>query len=196
MLNLLFDDSYFNDGTIGYKNYTDYPHFLKRAEFIRDILKAENVIVLGGSYGFLTKHLLGFNIKSTTIDNSDYAYKRRVIFDENYIKDDIINLQKYTVFTDADWIVSWNVLDCVSGDDESNKIAEVLNNFKGRQLHVICMSDKSYEDNGYFIQPEEYWKKLFPSACLVNYDIKKIIQKPTGYESIKYVPLSWEGVSE
>jgi len=193
---LLFDEDYYNAGDKGYKDYKDYPHFLERAKFIKEVLQAKKVIVLGGAYGFLTKHLLDLGVESVTIDNSDYAYKQKNVFDENYIKNDIINLSKYTIFTEADWIVSWNVLDCVSDDSESKQIAEVLNRFKGKQLHIICMNDKSYEEHGYFIRTPSYWEELYPNVCLVNYDGKTITNKPIDYEETKNVPLNWGMVTE
>lgn len=194
-LSLLFDENYYVSSDKGYKDYKDFPHFLERAKFIKEVLKAEKVIVLGGAYGFLTKHLLDLGVDSVTIDNSDYACKQKVIFDDDYIKNNIINLPKYSIFKEADWIVSWNVLDCVSGDSESKQIGEVLNQFQGKQLHIICMTDESYEEHGYFIRIPDYWYELYPNACLVNYDTKTITYKPIGYEMVKDVPLCADEVA-
>jgi len=196
-LSLVFNEDYYNIGDKGYKDYKDYPHFLERAKFIKEVLKAKKVIVLGGAYGFLTKRLLDLDVESVTIDNSDYAYKQKAVFDENYIKNDIINLPKYTVFATADWIVSWNVLDCLSNDIVAKEVGEILNKFEGKQLHIMCMVDNEpYENDGYFIREQKYWKELLPNACLVDYDTKKIIQKPIDYEEIKSVPLNWGMVTE
>jgi len=175
---LLFDEDYFNSGNDGYKDYRDFPYFLKRAKFIKEVLQAKKIIVLGGAYGFLTKHLLDLGVESVTIDNSDYAYKQKTVFDENYIKNDIINLSKYTVFTEADWIVSWNVLDCLN-ESNVDGVCNLLNSFKGKQLHLFSCSEddnsKLYIELGYFIKSHDYWKTKIPTANLACVDCNIIV---------------------
>ena len=57
------------------------------------------------------------------------------------------------------------------------------------------MSDKNYEEHGYFIRTPSYWEELYPTICLINYDTKIIIHKPTGYEMVKDVPLCADEVA-
>lgn len=188
-MSLEFDEKYFTED--GYKDYADYPHFLARANFINNVLQPnDGVIVLGGAIGYTVCHLEQLGVNALNLETSQYCYDNRVT---NSFETDITKVQ----WNKFDWIVSWNVLDCLN-ETNVDQACQALENFcsvfKGKQLHVVCCAHEGserYINNGYFIQSHEYWQNKLPSAILVCYDCKTVIQG-----TLTEVPLSWGLVTD
>jgi hypothetical protein len=187
-----FDEEYFTK--TGYINYSNFPHFKARADYIRDLLNARTVVVLGGAFGYLVRHLLDRGIQAYNIDNSAYCYEKKVIDPYFFIKGDISKLSSLISLNSVDWIVSWNVLDCLN-DLNSQEVFDMLNSIKVNQLHVVtCDSNNNsadYKKEGYFVKSHEYWKEKLPLTNLICSDCRKVIQ---GYLSA--VPLNKKRVSD
>lgn len=181
-MTLIFDADYFNNSDIGYREYQNYPHFLKRATWIADNLKG-SVLVLGSAYGYLVEELVRLNIPTNGIDNSEYVYSRA---DES-IKSMLIraDIRDYVHGFKFDWAVSWNVLESL--DDISN-----VQSLADNHLHIICMSDASYEKLGYNMRSYEYYREQLPDAVLVDYDTCETY--PATFD-FKGIPLCWDKVS-
>jgi len=159
-MSLTFDEKYYKESGL----IDDNPKYLIRAKFIISDLNPKKVIILGGGKGYLAKHLNEIGIVAYNLDRSDYAYENKVSL--YHVKDDIKNLYTYQFFQEADLIVSWSVLDCLRDNIDAKISSGVLNEFKGEQLHVFSCSDNSHD----------YWKTLLPTANLVCWDCKEVIQ--------------------
>ena len=183
---ITFDEDYFN--SVGYKNYSDYPHFQARAQWIATNLEVKDgVMILGGGLGYTAMHLQELGIKAAVLEVSQYCFDNKVI--ENFY----LNPTEVK-WNDYDWIVSWNVLDCLSYDTV-DLVCEMLNSFKGQQLHILCCagheSSERFINSGYFIQSHDYWRTKLPTANLVCYDCEATI-----LGNVSKVPLCWGLVSE
>lgn len=192
LLGLEFNEEYFK--TEGYNNYKDYPHFRKRADFIRDVIKPlKGVIIFGGAIGHVNKYLTFFGMNNINWETSEYCFENKDLVCAMEPDDTKIDFDKY------DWIISWNVLDC-QNENNINETLVKLNAFKGKQIHIICCdeheSSENFKEQGYFIKTHDYWQTALPNACLICYDCKKVIQLPTGYSKITKVPLCWGDVTE
>jgi len=160
------------------KGSIDHPHFKKRADWIKEYIigNKPKIYILGCGYGFTVKYLrlLGINAYGVELP---YAYSQRIV-------DEIFSCDiKDADMSDADYIFSWNVLDCLN--EESVK--DVMNNLKKftcTQVHVICTSDNYPK---YFIKPVSYWKSFLPDAIFVDYCNR------IGLEGM---PLCWHLVSK
>lgn len=188
-MSINFDEEYFTE--IGYKDYSDRPHFLARAVFIKDILQPKDgVIVLGGAMGYTAYHLEQLGVDVLNLETSPYCYDNRVT--ESF-ETDITKVQ----WNKFDWIVSWSVLDCLN-DSNVDVVCTALNGFetvfKGKQLHVFSCDNNDnsadYIADGYFIKSHDYWKTKLPTANLVCWDCKQVIQG-----DIHHVPIGL-GVSD
>jgi len=172
-----FDETYFTNSDIGYTSYSDSQHFLDRATYIKDVLQPEEgVIILGGAIGYTNKYLDQFGINNINVDTSIYCYNNKVC--NNFELDP--TKVKYNGY---DWIVSWSVLDCLT-EDNVDLVCGLLNSFesvsKGNNLHVFSCSDnhnsQDYITDGYFIKSHDYWKQKLPTANLVCWDCKTVVQ--------------------
>jgi len=187
-LSLNFKEEYFTTDENGMRNYKNYPHFLGRAVYIRDALKpSKGVVVLGGAIGYTNKYLDNFSINNINFDTSIYCYNNKVC--KNFETD--VTKIKWNTY---DWIISWNVLDCLN-DNNVDVICNALNNFNDEQLHIICcdghIGSDRFKKSGYFIKTHEYWIEKLPKANLVCYDCRETIQG-----TVIKVPLSGKLVSE
>jgi len=170
-----FDETYY---TTDIKGAIDHPHFKERANWIDEYITGDNpkVYILGCGFGYIIKHLrlLGVNAYGVELP---YAYSQRVT--DYMFECDI----KDADMSDADYIFSWNILDCLS-DDSVKGIIENLKKFTCPQIHILCASG---DYKGYFIKPVDYWCSFLPKAIIVDYETK------TG---LKGLPLSWGFVSD
>lgn len=184
-MSLEFDEKYFTEE--GMKGYKDFPHFLERANYIKEIINPTAVIVFGGAFGYTVSYLESMGVIAINLETSQYCYDHRTtdLFEMDSSK---INWSEY------DWIVSWNVLDCLN-ENNIDSTCQMLNDFEGNQLHIICCDghrdSEKYKNLNYFIKSHDYWKTKLPSANLICYDCRQTIQG-----TMTKVPLSWELVSE
>jgi len=190
---ITFDETYFNDGSIGYKNYSNNLRFYQRAEWLSK-LGFDHITILGCAYGYTIKHLIeDFNFTNVKgIEKSKWAVDKAT---ELGLAPYIYPLDAiYYDYIDTDLIVSWNVMDTLSSEDEALTIANYLNLFKKTQIHILSMSDspntQEYIDMGYFMKPYSYWRSLFPNAYLVCWECKKVYLPTENSPSIGNVPLS------
>lgn len=192
-MSLQFNEEFFTTKEMA--NYKDFPHFQKRAKWITSFVEpSKKIYVLGCGFGYVIKYLLqlGYtNIKG--VELSDYAYQKATELNlDSYIIHDCIAKVDYS---DADLIISWNVLDCIT-PALAQEIANTLNKSVGVQIHIICTIDdigaQQYLEQKFYIQSIEYWQILFPNAVLVKYHSGKIY----GTSTLLKIPLSWDKVSE
>lgn len=170
-----FDSTYYTTEVNG---TMDHPHFAQRADWIKSYITGDNpkIYILGCGFGHLVKHLRLLGINAYGVELS-YAYSQRVI-------DEVFNVDiKDADMSDADYIFSWNVLDCLN-DNNVEAVLENLNLFSCPQAHVVCTTD-DYE--GYFIKSVAYWHNVLPNAHIISYEDK------SGLEGM---PLSWGLVAE
>lgn len=190
MSSLTFDESYFTTKEEGMKDYQNFSHFKERAFWVRDNLSG-TILEVGCAFGFLVYELGKLGVESWGLEQSSYALSQSP--PENAGKltlGDIVDLK-----TSYDWIISWNVLDCLPDDSHASLVAQALNTYAKNQLHVICMSGQQYTDQGYFIRDYDYWRFLFPDAYLVDHETRTMYV-PDGKGSLSGVPLVKNLVSD
>ncbi len=179
-MSLQFDEKFFTEDI----KDVDYPHYLKRAEWIANYINPNSIVyILGCGFGYLIKHLRELGINAIGIEVGEYAYDRKK--DDSIIYDDIVNID----YSNAHYLFSWNVLDCLN-EQKAVEVANHLNKFSAQQIHIICTGEHFIEQ-GYFIKPMSYWEGLFPNTILIEYETRKVFNS----SSLK-IPLSWELVSD
>jgi len=163
-MSLKFDESYFTTNENGMRKYKNFPHFKDRALWIKDNLSG-GILEIGCAYGFLIEELNKLGIMIGGIDISEYAISQA----NTSIKDQVKVSSASVIINYYDWIISWNVLDCLQSDEHAFQIAQSLNSHAKNQLHILCMSGKDYIKQGYFVRDYSYWRKLLPNAHLICY---------------------------
>lgn len=180
---------------IGYKNYFNYPHFKQRAQWIQDNLSG-SILEVGCAAGYLILEARKLGVTISGIDKSKYIVEQSSSeIASQIILDDIVNIDPEKVH--FDWIVSWNVLDCLNDDIYAKKVADILNSISVNQLHVLCMSEQrnKYTGLGYFIRDVMFWRGLFPDVVLVCSECRKVYN-PTMF-GFSQIPLHvGKGVSD
>jgi len=186
---LIFDEKYFNE--TAYLKYQHYPHFKTRAEWIKNNIKG-TILVIGCAYGYLLEELEKLGIIAYGVEKSEYAYSQiKSSIKERVYNCDIIDLQ---VDPDLfDWVISWNVLDCLDGDKHASQVAKVLSNITQNQLHVVATHEQYIKD-GYMVRPISYWTKLFPGQ-IICFECGKIYNQDN-IITFTQVPLMKVRVSE
>lgn len=184
-----FNETFWN-GDNGYGgSYKKFPHFQARARWIKDNLSG-SILEVGCAHGYLLEELGALGVTAYGVDISAYAVNQKDPASDIFIGD----LALIDWATRFDWVVSWNVLDCLQSDDHAKRSADTLNTISGDQLHIICMSGNHYTDQGYFIRDYSFWRSLLPSAILIDYETRKIFN-PTQKIFVK-IPLCWGLVSD
>ena len=172
---ITFNERYFNDDRgIGYRPYRNYPHILDRAIWIRDNLSG-SILEIGSAYGFLIFELDKLGIEIDGIDISSYAVSQADKSIASRLKIGDVKDAPYSS-NQYDWIVSWNVLDCLNDERHAQDVASVLNDAGENQLHVLTMGKyaQKYTDLGYFQRDYTYWRSLFPDATLICSDCRTV----------------------
>lgn len=179
-MSLQFDEKFFTEDI----KDVDYPHYLKRAEWIANYINPNSIVyILGCGFGYLVKYLKNLGINAIGVELADYAYNIKK--DDSILHADIINVD----YSNADYLFSWNVLDCLT-EQKAIDVANQLNRFSAQQIHIIC-TDEIFIAQKYFIKPMSYWQNLFPNAILIEYETRKVFNSL----SLK-IPLSWDLVSD
>ena len=209
-----YEENYFNDSTVGYKNYTDYPHFQARAQWIYDAYTSfgysGTVYILGCAYGYIIKHLLEIDPTFPVygIEFSQYAYDQSAIVG---VQDRItlMDAQNFTPPNDMNIVISWNFFDALDNITTARNIISKINNSKCKlQMHIICTADEGYDwDSMYLIRSLADWKTDFEvdlkasqlSTYLIEYHTKNVwrcTSVPTWeLETGLQVPLCWDLVT-
>jgi len=202
-----FNEAYFNNGDTGYDDYKDYPHFLERAQWIRDFYNLnkfkKNILIAGCAYGFTVKHLqsfVGFDDNTFGVESSFYCQS---------IQDPtIVNLSDYDL-NNSSWVIpnffdmicSWNVLDCLASETDAETIVGLMNTSKALQIHIICCTEdiknaQNYIGDGYFIKPLSYWQNLITvdGSIIVEYETRNVYVLDGStwvLTTALNIPLSW-----
>ena len=148
---------------------------------------------IGCAYGFLIEELNKIDMRIIGLDKSEHAYEQSNVKGQ-------IALNEIITFPYAskeyDWVISWNVMDCLDSESYAELVANRLNFAAKNQLHIISMSEsinKNYSNEGYFIKSYDYWREIFPDAILVCSECK-IVYDPL--KRFSKIPLHWKQVSE
>lgn len=179
-MSLQFDERFFTEEI----KDKDYPHYLKRAEWIANYINPNSIVyILGCGFGYLVKYLRNLGVNAIGIEIADYAFQNKK--DDSILHSDVVDID----YSNAHYLFSWNLLDCLN-DQKAVEVANHINKFSAQQIHIICTSEH-YIEQGYFIKPMSYWEGLFPDAILIEYETRKVSNSGT----LK-IPLSWDLVSE
>ncbi len=185
-MSLEFDERFFTEEI----RDEDFPHYLERAKWIDNYINPNSIVyILGCGFGYLVKYLRNLGVNAFGVDIGDYAYQNKK--NEYIFKECVATIN----LNNADYIFSWNLLDCLN-ETLVSKITDNLNNYSVPQIHIVCCledvrSAQSYLDQGYFIKSIQYWQNLMPNAIFVEYGTEKVY----GTNSLK-IPLSWNKVSD
>lgn len=170
-----FEREYFEDGTIGYKEYRDFAtHFAT----VRHILKfnPESVIDVGGGRGYIARHLENKGVEAHCLDISKHCWHNRAT--NNFHLWDarktpwILNTPDMS-FEDKsfDLCFSMNFLEHIPEDKLDEVIKESVRVSK-RGLHGIHMTDMPFEEMDTDIdithqieKPKSWWEKKFKSIA-------------------------------
>lgn len=162
LLSLNFDEDYFTSK--GMSNYRNYPHFRDRAIWIKNNLSG-SILEIGCAFGFFIAELKKLGIIAYGIDSSTYALSQvplEIVTQVSLL--DILDLE-----THYDWIISWNVLDCLQSEAHALQRAQILKTYANNQLHVIQTDgSEDYTKQGYFIRDYDYWRILLPNASIIE----------------------------
>lgn len=191
-MSLNFDESYFTTKDEGMKGYRNFPHFKERALWVQANLSG-SILEVGCAFGFLIYELDKLGVSIYGVDKSEYAGTQLAPEIANRVS--IVDVMDMMIGQDHyDWIISWNLLDCLDDDEHAKNVSYTLN-MGGSQLHVVCMSGQRYTDQGYFIRDYNYWRNLFPDAYLVDHETRTMYV-PDGKELLSEVPLVKNLVSD
>lgn len=183
-----FDEKYFTE--TGYSPYRNAPHFQERARWIQENL-AGTILEVGCASGYLIDELDFWGIIIEGIDKSPYIVGRAPVSIADRITiGDIADLSTF-YSAQFDWIISWNVLDCLDSAAHAEQVCVQLNALSKNQFHVIATDGDHFIQQGYFIQDYAYWRNLLPNAHLIEE-----MGKVNSTVSFSEVPLSFGRVSE
>lgn len=185
---LIFDEKYFTE--TGYSPYKNSPHFRERARWIEQNLSG-TILEVGCAAGYLIDELDFLGITIEGLDKSSYivGIAPTSIADRITIGD-IANLSTF-YSSQFEWIISWNVLDCLDSDSHAQQVCSQLNALGKNQLHVIATDGDHFKQQGYFIQNYAYWRNLLPNATIIEE-----MGRVNSSLSLSKVPLSFGRVSE
>ena len=191
-MTLTFGEDYFTVNEEGMKGYKNLSHFKKRAVWVKENLSG-NILEVGCAFGFLIYELDKLGVSIYGVDKSEYAGTQLAPEIANRVS--IIDVKEMRISQDYyDWIISWNLLDCLDNEAHAQDVAYTLNTGKN-QLHIVCMSGKKYTEQGYFIRGYDYWRELLPDAYLVCWECGKVYT-PTGKPELNKIPFSGNRVSD
>lgn len=158
-LKTVFDgEEYWEEGTIGYYKYGDFP---AHANAVRIILreKPESVLDVGGGYGYIVRRLNLFGVESYCAEVSKYCMSKRVT--ENFVLCSATNLP----FKDKafDLVVSIAVMEHIPEKNVDDVIKEMVRVGR-RGLHGISFRSgpQDIDITHVNVKPLEYWRGKFP----------------------------------
>lgn len=186
---MLFNKAYYESNA----PKQDHNHFQLRADWIIKSHNRRKVIELGCGFGSVIYRLRKSGIIAWGVDVSRYA------LEHSYAPNFVFNssIEDYKYIAKNDFVVSWNLLDCLSGEDEAARAAEVLS-IADKSYHVFCMDNNDsdsqhYKELEYFIKPASYWLSLVgPKVVLIDYHTGNVYNHPGPLN----MPLSWGNISK
>ncbi|MEM2338607.1 MAG: methyltransferase domain-containing protein [Nitrososphaerales archaeon] len=183
-LKSIFDSSeYWEDGTIGYYKYDDFP---VHANTIRIILRErpKSVLDVGGGYGYIVRRLNLFGIEAYCADISKYCMRKRVT--ENFVLCSATHLP----FKDKafDLVISIATMEHIPEKNVVDVIKEMVRVGR-RGLHGITFqsSPQDIDITHVNIKPLKYWRSKFPPEHKI-FDKEKVeVEKFEAFSSNIYV---------
>ena len=116
-MSLEFNERYFTEDI----KDRDYPHYLKRAEWIVNYINPNSIVyVLGCGFGYLVKHLKDLGVNVIGVEIADYAFQNKK--SDSILHSDVLDID----YSNADYLFSWNLLDCLN-EQKAVEIANHLN---------------------------------------------------------------------
>jgi len=187
----MFEREYFEDGTIGYREYRDFCTHYSTARFIMK-QSPESVLDIGCGRGYVVRVLQNEGIPACGIDISNHCWHTRAT--DSFILCDIIK----TPWTDEKgWMVgdksydvcfSSNLLEHIPEDKIDTVIQEMVRVTK-RGLHAIHFIDSPYKEADHDIdathitmKPKQWWVDKFKSVA-PNYPVQIEYPRTIEYEN-------------
>ena len=174
----VFEREYFEEGTIGYKQYRDFPQHYTTARKIMEMLFPKGgpsrdpstikVLELGAARGYVTRILENKGIKAVAMDISKYCYHTRAT--TNFILHDIIDVpwHKARVFGDKEFNITFsiNVLEHIP-EEQIDKVITEMARVSEAGLHGIHYTDAPYKESPDIdvthrtMHPKSWWQEKF-----------------------------------
>ena len=204
----IFERAYFDDGTIGYKNYRD---FATHYSTVRNIMKEkpESLIDIGGARGYVVKILEGEGVKAICLDISRHCYMTRatdsfILWDATKIpwkrksevlypedpKGEYLNKIPDKAY---DMAFSINFFEHIPEEELDEVIKESMRVSK-RGMHGIHMTDCPYEEvdqdidiTHHIERPKTWWENKFREIN-PDYNVKIFHPRDIEYDLPKEQP--------
>ena len=202
----MFEREYFEDGTIGYKQYRDFPqHYATARKIMVELdlrhLKYETgksrVLEIGAARGYVTRILENNGVKAVAMDISKYCYYTRAT--NNFILHDLTDVpwHKAHIFDNKefDLCFSQNVLEHIP-EEQIDKVITEIARVSIAGLHGIHYTGAPYKESPdidithYTMHSKEWWEEKFKLLApeykvtimypreLENDDVEKCIAYP------------------
>lgn len=142
--NNIFERRYFEDGTIGYKEYRDFATHVTTCRLLEAIQpKITSLLDVGGGRGYITRILESKGIKSTCMEISNHCFHTRAT--DNFVQHDARNIPWPFKDKEFDVCFSMNFLEHI----EEEKIDDILKEMarvSNRGIHGIHFTDSPFEE--------------------------------------------------
>lgn len=175
-----YTKEYFENGKgSNYRGYEDSELFELWADELIRMFDCKNkklkVLDIGCAKGFLVKHLRDNGVQAFGVDISKYAVEKSPVV-EFLLVGDMTRLPYPDDFFDV--VTSHDVFEHLSEQDARLAIRECLRVGR-KQYHVITCTEYDFGGDKTHInmQPEKYWKDLFPEVI-----VRRSSNKNTIYE--------------
>lgn len=174
----VFERSYFEDGTYGYKDYRDFAtHYSTARIIMKSTPPVTSLLDLGGGRGYIARILENNGIESTCLDISKHCWHTRAT--DNFVLWDAMQVpwmnqipnggQQAIGDKEFDMCFSLNFLEHIPEDKLDNVIKESIRVSK-RGLHGIHFTESPYEEQDEdvdithkTIQSKSWWEEKFKS---------------------------------
>jgi len=156
----IFNRKYFEDKTLGYTLYRDFPSNYKTLEVILK-RKPESVLELGGARGYITKKLEDRGIKAVCMDVSKHCWHTRAT--DSFILYDATKLPWPFKDKEFDLCFSKDFMEHLPEDKLPNIIKEMARVCR-RALHGITFSTHPFakdDPTHKTLKPKEWWIEQF-----------------------------------
>lgn len=176
----VFEREYFEDGTIGYREYRDFCTHYSMARFIMK-QKPESVLDVGCGRGYVVRVLENEGIKAVGMDVSNHCWHTRAT--DSFILHDVTNTPWPSV-TPSVSNLTGNILDkqfdlCFSSnllehipEDKIDTVIQEMVRVSKRGLHAIHYTDPPYQEvypdidvSHVTMHPKQWWVDKFKSLA-------------------------------
>ena len=140
----IFERRYFEDGTIGYKEYRDFATHYTTGRILEAIEpKIASLLDVGGGRGYITRILESRGIKSTCMEISNHCYHTRAT--DNFIQHDAKNIPWPFKDKEFDVCFSMNFLEHIE-EEKVDDILKEMARVSNRGIHGIHFTDSPFEE--------------------------------------------------